>query len=249
LTDLLQGVQLKLTRAREHFDHLRQELLAYDERNPYEGIAEVSDDGLEWLLRAAVHEEPNPYWSTIIGDVVHNMRSALDYLTCELVLTNGGTVTNSTLFPIYEQKSRYERGAGSKTAGMDPRAAELIETLQPYYAPTPSEHPLAVLAYLSNGDKHRTLQLARWATDRLRQEIEAAGGPAHIELVEAHQGPIANGDVIVRFRLVPPVPRGLKVNAELTTYLLIEGRWRARRLKGLLNFIEDEVVRRLSPYL
>jgi hypothetical protein len=175
------------------------------------------------------------------------MRSALDYLTCELVLKNGGTVTNSTQFPICEQKSRYERGAGSKTAGMDPRAADLIETLQPYYAPTPSEHPLAVLAYLSNGDKHRTLQLAFWATDNVRQEIEAAGGPAHIELVEAHRGPIANGEVIARFRLVPPVPQGVTVNAELTTYLLIEGRWRARRLEGILNFIQGDVVKRLEP--
>lgn len=244
-------MRLKLTRAKEHVDDLTRELLAFEERNPYEGVAEVSDDGLEWWMRAVVREEPNPYWSTVIGDAVHNMRSALDYLTCELVIKNGGTVTTSTQFPIYDRKDKFAKGTGRRLAGMDSRAVTLIETLQPYYKPVPSEHPLSVLAYLSNGDKHRALQLGAWMTDNIRLNVEAVGAPAYTEVVEAHRGPIADGAVIARFRVARagmPPPSAVKVNVELTTYLLIEGRWRARRLEGILNFIQGDVVKRLESF-
>jgi hypothetical protein len=244
-------MRFKLTRAKEHLDHLKRELLAFEERKPYEGVPEVSDDGLEWWIRAVVREQPNPYWSTIIGDAVHNMRSALDYLACELVIKNGGTVTDTTQFPIYDRKDRFVKGSGRRIAGMSSRAAALIETLQPYYGPTPSEHPLAVLAYLSNGDKHRALQVAHWTTDNLRGEVEAVVGQVKSELVEIHRGPIEDGALIARFRLIPAgssPPSQVKVNAQLTTYVLIENRWRARRLEGILNFIQGDVVKRLEPF-
>ena len=247
----LDGMRLKLVRAKEHFDHLKRELLAFDERKPYEGVPEVSDDGMEWWIRAVVREQVDPYWSTMIGDVVHNMRSALDYLACELVIKNGGTVTDTTQFPIYEREDRFVRGSPRRIGGMSTRAATLIETLQPYYKPTPSEHPLATLAHLSNGDKHRSLQVARWTTDNLRQEVEAIGAPIDNELVEFHGGPIEDGTVVARFRFAPigaNAPQQVKVHAQLTSYVLIENRWRPRRLGGILNFIEGDVVKRFEPF-
>jgi hypothetical protein len=244
-------MRLKLIRAKEHLDDLKRELLAFDERKPYEGVAEISEDETEWWLRAVVREQPNPYWSTVIGDAVHNMRSALDYLACELVIKNGGTVTDWTQFPIYDRKHKFVKGSPRRVAGMSSKAATLIETLQPYYRPVPSEHPLAVLAYLSNGDKHRALQIAHWTTDNLRQQVEAFGGtPVRSELVEAHRGPIEDGAMIARFKFIPPPSESNKVqvNAQLTTYVLIENRWRARRLEGILNFIQSDVVKRLEPF-
>lgn len=247
----LDGVRLKLTRAKEHLDHLKRELLAFDERQPYEGVPEISGDETEYWIRASVREQPNPYWSTIIGDAVQNMRSALNYLACELVLKNNGTVTDLTQFPIYDRQHKFIKGSPRRTNGMSSRAVTLIETLQPYYRPTPSEHPLAILAYLSNGDKHRALQVAHWTTDNIRQNVVIVGNETlRTELVELHRGPIKDGAIIARFRFVPPPGpnRKVHVNAELTTYVLIENRWRARRLDGILNFIQGDVVKRFEPF-
>ena len=40
-------------------------------------------------------------WALMIGDCVHNLRSALDYLAHELVRANGGTPDDHTQFPVH----------------------------------------------------------------------------------------------------------------------------------------------------
>jgi hypothetical protein len=156
-------MRLKLVRPEAHLDDLKRKLLAFDERKPYEGVPEISDDETEWWIRATVREQPNPYWSTIIGDAVHNMRSALDYLACELVIRNGGTVTDRTQFPIYDRQDKFVKGSPSRIKGMSKRAATLIETLQPYYRPQPIEHPLPSLLTSRTGT---STVPSRWPTGR-----------------------------------------------------------------------------------
>ena len=207
---------------------------------------------MEWWIRAVVREQVDPYWSTMIGDVVHNMRSALVYLACELVIKNGGTVTDTTQFPIYEREDRFVRGSPRRIGGMSTRAATLIETLQPYYKPTPSEHPLATLAHLSNGDKHRSLQVARWTTDNLRQEVEAIGAAVELDKLVVDGSKSKTGDHRAVFAPIGAnAPQQVKVHAQLTSYVLIENRWRPRRLGGgILNFIEGDgrqAIRALLP--
>jgi hypothetical protein len=190
-----------------------------------------------------------PVLVDLVGDAVHNMRSALDYLACGLVTTNGGRVTSQTQFPIYGSKKAFDKGAPRRVAGMATCPASMIETLQPYYSPTPDEHPLAILAFLSNQDKHRALHVAHWVTERIRQQVSVVGARPDVELVHAHSGPVKDGVEIARFRLASPSARQAVVNAQIETYMRIEGRWRPRRLKGLLNYAEGDVVTRLVPFL
>jgi len=64
-----------------------------------------SAGNLSFLVR--IREDPPAEWSAIIGDAVHNARSALDHLAFALVEANGGSADENTTFPITDKPEGY----------------------------------------------------------------------------------------------------------------------------------------------
>jgi len=104
----------------------------------------------------------------LVGDVVNNLRAALDHLVFQLAAhrMNGEHDASRTQFPIDHKKgvftSRSKRkGSLSQVAS---KHRTMIEKYQPYKRAriemtwsNPFIHPLALLQRLSNGDKHHIL--------------------------------------------------------------------------------------------
>lgn len=94
----------------------------------------------------------------IIGDAVHNLRSALDHLAYHLVMvgTDKGEIRTKPWeiiqFPITHSADSYksDRTAG-KVQGMERKAIEAIDALKPYKS---GNEPLWLLHKLDNTDKH-----------------------------------------------------------------------------------------------
>src|SRR3954447_12706375 len=97
------GCQLKLRRVQHHADALQSALDGFLGRKPYTIIQELHPQLAEHTLWAKVREEPPPEWSPIIGDIIHNWRSALDHLAYQLVIRNGRKPSGSTQFPIFSK--------------------------------------------------------------------------------------------------------------------------------------------------
>ena len=109
-----------------------------------------------------------PMVQVVIGDIAHNLRSALEHVTWQLVLANGGRPklgAGGTQFPILAEEPpaplevRAHPGPGVSTD-----ALRIIEAAQPYKDPEPmmrQHNSLAVLAHVSNTDKHREPALAQ----------------------------------------------------------------------------------------
>jgi hypothetical protein len=118
---------------------------------------------------------PPTRWSLIVGDCVHNLRSALDHLVYQLVIASGVTPKerNNLQFPICFKPSQWETNGGSKLLGMKPEWQRAVENLQPHKRrnePTiAGQHPLEVIATLDNTDKHRELHLAAVASAMLTE--------------------------------------------------------------------------------
>ncbi len=93
-------------------------------------------------------------WSVIFGEMLHDLRSALDHLAWQLVLLNKQRPTYSTQFPILSKPNDEMFDAQLRGVSEDNIAA--IRSLQPYAAETRRPTHLEVLATLSNMDKHRT---------------------------------------------------------------------------------------------
>jgi hypothetical protein len=139
------------------------------------------------LYGEALREPPMEEWGTIIGDVVHNLRSALDHLIWQLTLANGHTPPaviplrrkdpdykwRRIGFPIYifDPRRRYPSGRRipwrreppDSLWGVRPALRTDIQRLQPFtHGKNATKEPLAILEEFWNTDKHRHLHLTNF---------------------------------------------------------------------------------------
>ncbi len=213
----LNGCRLKLARAREHLEALRVASDAFWKLNPYAIVGEFDAQAGEYVFKVRVYEEPPPYLGVIVGDVVHNLRSALDYLAWELVKLAPATPREGvTGFPIFESEDEFlgkggGRGAGPMLRGMRDEHQEFIQGLQPYHGGDEAPaHFLAHLRRLSNTDKHRTLHLALAIIEEdgiVLSELVPVRDvePPDRSLVRGRAGPLEDG---AEFMRVPVTPTG-----------------------------------------
>lgn len=98
--------------------------------------------------------------SVIAGEVVHDLRSALDHLAWQLVLDHSGKLSDKDArkvqFPIREKQKDW---FSDYTVSMiKPANASLLEPRQPFSNQSAiGSHPLTILQDFSNQDKHRIL--------------------------------------------------------------------------------------------
>ena len=175
---------------------------------------------------------------TTTGDVIHNLRSALDHLAYQLVLvgTPGVEPSRQVEFPIAKDEATYETDKPRKVKGMQLRAIEAIDRLRPYHGGTEA---FWRIHELDNIDKHR--DLFKTGTDWL---VEADWVPNlnnryFLRTSDPHFAGIWTSDVendVYRTSGSFGDPEILSRNALLPT------------LKDLVNFVDD-LVRGFSDFL
>ena len=81
MTDPLEGCRAKVERAKEHLYVLHSEYVAFFDRNPF-GFANYTNpaDGEQVFLARISRQPPTARWGVIAGEIVHQLRSALDLL-------------------------------------------------------------------------------------------------------------------------------------------------------------------------
>jgi hypothetical protein len=145
----------KVERARGHLAELNREITAFLRQRPY--AATLTFEPRSGLHTACVQrvEGPPLKLGTIAGDLVHNLRSALDVLANQLVIANGGRPTERTKFPIARDRSRFEVALNSgAVAGMHSDAIRTIRQLRPYCR---ANRALWRIHCLDITDKHRAV--------------------------------------------------------------------------------------------
>jgi hypothetical protein len=165
---------MKLARANEHLRAVDEAIVDFLKSCPYEVVTEQ----MRGQIRAHVvyRHRPPDRLLMVIGDAVHNLRSALGHLAWSLA---GPSADKRTEFPILIDRTKFFTEGMDKMHDMPAPAQNIIETLQPYHQrhglPKEKEH-LWVLQNLDIEDKHHTLNLV------------AAGvmGNVHISSSRAH---------------------------------------------------------------
>jgi hypothetical protein len=165
LADLwLGGVHEKLRRAEAHFRDLYAESRAFIEREPQPwGISiPYYDPESGWYICKAIVNEPAPIrLGVILGDVIHNARSALDHLVWQLVLANGQTPragAGGNMWPVALEEKHWKAAVKTRLRGVGAPQQALIQQAQPYKEGrrTHNTSP-AVINALSNTDKHQVV--------------------------------------------------------------------------------------------
>jgi hypothetical protein len=151
----LDGARRKLIRAQIHLDAVTDTLVRFADGECAIVPETETDDGL--ILRVRLPKVPDTLAPTI-GDFLFNVRSALDHIVWQLVLSNPpNEPTSRNAFPICTSDENFRTAlAGHRLDGVPAQAAIIIKNLQPYIG---GQNPLATLNDLHNVDKHRQLSL------------------------------------------------------------------------------------------
>ncbi len=153
--------QLKLRRAQAHFDSLRESIEGFVNSDLYSiEVTEAEPGGEEntWVSRLLLRireQPPADDWALMIGDIVHNTRSALDIMAYQ----HASDPDRQTAFPIHVTEPDFKGTGLSKMQKLPKKYRTLIEREQPYnqWKDDPPSDPLAILADLDNTSKHRVI--------------------------------------------------------------------------------------------
>jgi hypothetical protein len=151
----LSAPQAKIERARKHLAEFEAEAAAYLKKSPpqFSGEQIQGPDGLAFNFALFVTGPPEVL-GTIIGDVIHNLRTALDITACELVRIAGESDVD-VYFPFCRDASVLEEMIQRRhfdRAG--PHAMSLLRSLKPYRE---GNAALRAIHDLDIQDKHRNL--------------------------------------------------------------------------------------------
>ena len=250
----LSGAWAKLKRAKTHIDAFHSSVEAKLGPHPiHYGLGrkfKPDQSVVAFYIDRLV--EIDDCWGLIIGDAIHNLRGALDHLTWQLAIRHCNGVepkdANSIQFPFETDRTKWPRKF------IDAADSAKLEDLQPFNNDPVTTamglpHPFVMLKTLSNGDKHRTIEVtthhpANYVIPKLiLRDCEFRG--ENIGLT-AFAGTPKLGDEVFR---VPVIATGSNPDVELegyvSCYIAVRERW---NVDDVLAQIHQRVETLLSRF-
>jgi hypothetical protein len=205
MPNALLGVRVKIDRAKKHLADLHTAIAAFEGRKPHTVVMEIDRQSGYELYRFHERETIPLEWGAIVGDCIHNLRSALDLLANDLVRDNGGTTTKYTAFPIGSNKTYFHSSGITKVKGASAAAIKLIERLKPYQG---GNKTLLRLHEIDIADKHLLLipVAAAHGDFGFRHELVINGvdqsppSPWYITKATDRKFPLKNGDELIAYQ-------------------------------------------------
>jgi hypothetical protein len=165
------GVLWKLDRAARLTAEINERINGFLHKGAKPYRIDVRDDeatGERRYVFKLLEPPPAVEWAGMTGEVLHNLRSALDHLAYALCLAHAPSEPppDRTEFPIFAEEERFDstqRGGGLyKLRGMSSAMQAAIRAEQPFSVGerTPKAQSIWLLHEMSNIDKHRNLNLA-----------------------------------------------------------------------------------------
>lgn len=168
MSEALTGIRAKLDRADESLRTFDCDYRRFTKQKPLKVGVDVNFE-TGWNTAYIEEAESLPSrFGVLIGESLYHGRSALEHLVWALVKANHKKPRKDHTFPIWEKPQRMKgslSNAGSfiaitkrkELAGVPVAAITLIESLQPYNAPNPPHHFLAILNRMARDDRHHAL--------------------------------------------------------------------------------------------
>ena len=252
----------KLYWAGKRIEDLRQTTELWLGTDAYRFVPDTNPQTSRTVVRAKIRKPPAPELALIIGDIAHLLRVTLDHLALELAVTNNRP---QTLAPKVVERSefviignsdkargahQFDSAAGSKLQGIDAKVRQAIKDIQPYHREAAYiEHPLWVIHELDRIDKHRRLNLTAYAFGGIGIG-NGYVGQLHFEKA-GHRGPVENDTEVATFTVFNS---NFQMNFTREIAIAEPSLWSdpviaMEKLVSLHDFIRDEVLRLLVPFL
>jgi hypothetical protein len=198
--DPFSGSRLKLKRANHHINQLNTVLNDFRKLRPYRLVVEGDREPTTYhALTLRVRKnlpEPVPL---IIGDAIHNLRSALDHALCDAIRKRGGKISKQTQFPIIEGD---DLEGAIKNRGVDQAGPEILDVVRDLKPSKAGNRELWMVHDFDIDDKHKLLLPVAMVVGFHNFELKGPGksqissrgvrGPARDGFIFLQSPPIAN---------------------------------------------------------
>ena len=231
---LLKDCWQKLDRAKEHLKALDEEIGVFLDSKPAVVVREYDAQPPRYLFRVRIMRAiPQTRWALIIGDCVHNLRSALDYIAWRLA--GSDLADRATLFPICDTPEQIENSRQRRLSRIHGDAVAEIARCQPYNRSDPHPSALWTLQELDARDKHKLLTTTYAFNTSGSVAVHTAGLGATFS-----RDPIPEHDSVIAELPFPELPPGspdprVKVDADFAFEIAFE--------RGIVAPIGDHEVR------
>lgn len=251
----MKSAYAKLSRAKKHLSELEASLAAYDDSEAIRVVERSRNDPfdsrqviVESVVRVKV-EPPTEEWGLIIGDILTNLRGALDHALFGHIIARHPGLTNkeqqSIQFPVVDEQANWPKAEKKYRDPANPWVAQpiwdKIRDNQPMVdESTASTHQLHVLHKLVNLDKHRAVHV-------VVQRGTATMDSSYQQITELPRGgqPLVDGTVLAqehRLRPLPGQPTRLDKPRGGSAYTtLLDIPWRPDAEWGALDLMEELV--------
>lgn len=161
----IDSVMAKLQHAEGYFDAIKNHWLSWKNSNPYRILRQTNADLTRYSLILHIDKEPPlQNWSLIIGDIIHNLRCALDHLVYAIAVYESGQepppLDDRLMFPICDTSTVFMDQSNRRLATLSPGVRATIEAVQPYNRPHAVLPPLlSILRNFDNRDNHKLIHL------------------------------------------------------------------------------------------
>lgn len=178
--------RLKLQRAEMVLSELRASFDSYMSRTPAIITEQVVGEYVQHAI--TINELPPKMISPMIGDVIHNLRAALDLLACECVRINGKS-DEKVYFPFCDDPAFLDDMIKNKKLDRaSPAVIDLVKNLKPYKG---GNQALRAVHDLDIQDKHSAIIPSLGL-------ISGPGMAMTLSLNDTLLGTIAGGEAMIR---------------------------------------------------
>jgi hypothetical protein len=205
------------------------------QRNPYSArISNVDQNG-----RCAMFVKPNiefPYdlvqlgLGVIAGNVVTELRNALDYIVAALISAGGATPYHKHQFPIYDERNDYHARVWTPGGVANPNGPlrgvtmglQEIYGVQPFnQEPPPNSDSLHLVRLFANADKHRAIAAYVPALGEIKGTFtDGVRVLSSSNLPEPTAWSVNTEYELIRFVLARPLPPKFNFKANVSVVVL-----------------------------
>jgi len=160
---VLADIDDRVDRAEEHLEPIKIGLRDYFNSDSYRFVGKFDPDiGVQFTGGA---NPPPVILSTLTGEMLHDLKSALDHLACEFVRRHGGQTNQRTMFPLCKAFPTPDKDGVRPPLEIanevSAAAYALIERAQPaQYGADYATHPLWFLQRMAIVDRHRKIAIS-----------------------------------------------------------------------------------------
>jgi hypothetical protein len=251
MPDAFDGIEAKIDRAGEHIDALNGEIRDWAQGSPYSIGSEPEGQSTHHRIYVRLNHVPNVVrWGLLVGDAVHNLRSALDHLVYAGALRVTGQDPppdeRRLQFPILDVPGDWGNQA-FRVKALSDEMRTFLKDVQPFKESNidgVQNHLLRWIRELDDADKHRAIRPVFLVMGQVQVVVRTLSGGGMTSTIPRPFAPIEDKATLLEItgEAITEVERDMRATLGIGITVIPEHPERPRLVHDALDLMFNVVV-------